>query len=149
MIPDERLVLIIHQKEEEGHAVSLSKRLQAAGFTPHHLGLVLVGESFEAETLKVLDLSPPVVLCGTTRAVGAKWCRRLVHAARDRALKLLIVQMESDADVEALAYGEKVAEYWKDPDRATDGLVTALRAFYPGRDTDKAIAGADKNRVGS
>jgi hypothetical protein len=39
--------------------------------------------------------------------------------------------MEEDADVTLVSYGETVARYWQDPDRAARELIAALKKYYP------------------
>ena len=125
-------VLIAHAPDEEHWAEALAGPLRAAGYEVSHLGTVLVGDSVVEEAALVLAGGGPVVLCGTVKAVGTRWARRLVHAARRHAgVRVLIVQIDEEADVESLAFGEKVAHYWRDPARALDDLLAALRRNYP------------------
>jgi HEAT repeat protein len=63
---------------------------------------------------------------------GNTWVRRLVAAARQvNDGMLFIVQMEEEADVEAFAFGERIAHYWRDPSKAVQELIASLHKHYP------------------
>lgn len=125
-------VLIAHAPREEACAEELAGPLRDAGFEVAHRGTVLVGDSISGETSRILAESGPVVLCGTIRALGTKWARTVVNAARGtHECKVFCVKMEEEADVESVSFDEQVAEYWRDPAKAMDALVTALRRAYP------------------
>lgn len=79
-------VLIAHADGEEHLAEELADPLRKAGYDVAHRGTVLVGESIVEEASKVLNLGGPLVLCGTVKAVGTKWGRRLVNAASTSGL---------------------------------------------------------------
>jgi hypothetical protein len=125
-------ILIAHAKGEEGLAEQLAGPLRDAGYGVTHEGTVLVGDSVVGETEKALSSGQPLVLCGTVRAVGSKWARKLVNAAHTRGSgPVFVVQVEEDADVESLAMGGKVALYYQDPAGAMQGLVESLNKYYP------------------
>lgn len=125
-------VLIAHAKGESELAEQLAEPITTAGYEVHHGNTVMVGESEVAEACKLLGEGVPVVLCGTARAVGSKWARQLANAARALPeTRLFIVQMEDDADLEVLAYGEKIAHHWQDPSKAMQDLLAALRKHFP------------------
>lgn len=125
-------VLIAHARSEESCAEELATPLREAGFEVAHQGTVLVGDSVVAEASRVLMAGGPVVLCGTIRALGTKWARQLVNAARaNHGSRIFCVQMDEEADVEAVSFDEKVAEYWRDPALAVADLIAALRVAYP------------------
>jgi hypothetical protein len=126
-----RPVLIVHAKDEEHQADRLARPLIASGYTVAHRGTVLVGQSLVGEMARNLDAQIPVIFCGTIKAVGTHWGRKIVQAARERGLPVLIVQMDEEAAVDSLSLGEKVADYWRDPDNAVADLLTALRVYYP------------------
>ena len=98
-------VLIAHAKGEQELAEQLAEPIRAAGYAVAHEGTVLVGESVVAEASKLLSEGVPVVLCGTVRAVGTKWARQVVNAARlnNRGVKIFIVQMEGEEADAAIA----------------------------------------------
>ncbi|MBD2476960.1 HEAT repeat domain-containing protein, partial [Anabaena sp. FACHB-83] len=125
-------VLIAHAKGEEELAEKLAEPIRNAGYEVAHRGTVMVGESFVVEVSKALSSSSPVVLCGTMTALGSKWARRIVYAARhDYRVRVFCVQMDEEADVEALAFDECIAQYWQAPTKATQDLITALKKYYP------------------
>ncbi|GIF50489.1 TIR domain-containing protein [Asanoa ferruginea] len=132
-------VLIAHANGEEDRAKELAAPIQAAGYDVHYGATVLVGESVVEETQKVLNAGGPVVLCGTIRAVGTPWARRVVNAARqaNRQNRVFVVQMEEDADTESVAFDGKVAAWWHNQAKAADDLVTALVRYFP---LDRTIA---------
>ncbi len=125
-------VLIAHAKGEDDLAERLAGPLRDAGYGVTHEGTVLVGDSVVGETEQALSSGQPLVLCGTVRAVGSKWARKLVNAAHTRASgPVFVVQVEEEADVESLALGGKVALYYQDPATAIQGLVESLNRYYP------------------
>src|ERR687886_2681 len=94
-------VLIVHAKGEENFAEQLAEPIREAGYVVAHRGTVMVGESFTEEASKVLGADSPVVLCGTIKALGTKWTRHIVNAARQSyRTRVFCVQMEEEADVE-------------------------------------------------
>ena len=125
-------VLIACARGEEEWAEKLAAPLREAGYDVAHRGTVLVGESEVGEAIRHLEGGAAVVLCGTERAAGNKWVKRLAHAARsvNRGM-LFVVQMEEEADVEPLSLGETIACYWQDPSKAVDELLASLRKYYP------------------
>ncbi len=125
-------VLIAHAKGEEQLAETLAKPLREIGYEVAHQGTVLVGESVVEEASKTLSLGGPVVLCGTVRALGTPWARRVVSAARHYSgVRVFVVQMEEEADIEAVSFDEVVARFWQDPAKAILDLQAALRRYYP------------------
>jgi hypothetical protein len=125
-------VLIAHAPGEEQLAEQLAEPLRQAGYEVAHRGTVLVGESIPEETSKILSTGGPVVLCGTVKAMGTKWARRVVNAARQHSgVRVFIVQMEEDADVEAVSFDEAIARYWVDPNKAMQDLIVSLQKYYP------------------
>ncbi len=125
-------VLIAHAPGEERWAETLAHPIREAGYQVSHLGTVLAGDSVVEEASRALASGGPVVLCGTVRAVGTRWARRLVNAARVYpGVRVMIVQVEEEADVESLALGEKLVRYWLDPARAMGELLETLRSRYP------------------
>jgi HEAT repeat protein len=125
-------VLIAHAKGEKEFAEKLGEPIREAGYEVAHRGTVMVGESFVEEASKALSSGSPVVLCGTIKALGTKWARQIVNAARNNyRVRVFCVQMDEDADVEALVFDECIAQYWQDPTKAQQDLVTALKKYYP------------------
>jgi hypothetical protein len=129
-------VLIAHAKDEEGLSERIAEPLTRAGYKIAHRGTTLVGESYVENLLKTLSSRPVVILCGTIKAVGTHWGRKIVDAAREWNLKVIILKIDEEAAVETLSLGERVIEYWRDPDRAMVELLQALSEYYP--TTDKA-----------
>src|SRR5919202_3946151 len=112
-------VLIAHAKGEEEFAEQLAEPIREAGYEVAHRGTVMVGESFTEEASKVLSTGGPVVLCGTIKALGTKWARLIVNAARQTyRTRIFCVHMEEDADVEVLTFDECVAQHWQNPTKA-------------------------------
>ena len=125
-------VLIAHAKGEEELAEQLAGPIRAAGYDVTHEGTLLVGESVVREATKLLGEGSPLVICGTEKAMGSRWTRKLAEAARVApGTRLFAVQMEEDADVEAVSLHEAIACYWKNPAKAEQDLVAALRKYYP------------------
>jgi HEAT repeat protein len=125
-------VLIAHAKGEENLAEQLAEPIRAAGYEVAHEGTVLVGESLISEASRLLSEGVPVILCGTVRAVGTKWGRQVVSAARRHAgVRIFVVQMEEEADVDMVSFDEAIARYWQDSAKAEQDLVTALLKYYP------------------
>lgn len=125
-------VLIAHAKGEENLAEQLAQPIRAAGYEVAHEGTVLVGESVIAEASRLLAEGVPVVLCGTVRAMGTKWAKQVAQAARrNSGVRLFVVQMEEDADVETVSFDESIARHWQDPTKAEHDLVAALQKYYP------------------
>jgi hypothetical protein len=89
-------VLVAHAPDEEELAQRLVEPLRQAGYEVAYRGTVLVGESFEEDASKVLQLGGPLVLCGTINAIGTGWAHRLVHAARSgqQQTRIFAVQMQ-------------------------------------------------------
>jgi GTPase SAR1 family protein len=125
-------VLIAHAKGEEELAEQLAEPIRAAGYEVAHEGTVLVGESVVAEASKLLSEGVPVVFCGTVRAIGTKWGKQVVNAARLHVgVRIFVVQMEEDADVDGIAFDETIARHWQDNNKAEQALIAALLKHYP------------------
>ncbi|MBD2212630.1 NACHT domain-containing protein [Nostoc linckia FACHB-104] len=125
-------VVIAHAKGEDELAEKLAEPIRNAGYEVAHRGTVMVGESFLAEASKALSSGSPVVLCGTIKALGTKWARQIVYAARSNyRMRVFCVQMDEEADVETLAFDECIAQYWQAPTKATQDLINALKKYYP------------------
>ena len=131
-------VLIAHAEGEDELAEKLAEPLSDAGYEVAHQGSVLVGESIIEEASKVLSMGGPVILCATVKAIGTGLPIRLVGAARlDAEKRVFIVQMEKDAFVGGVAFGDKIAKYWQDGDKAIRDLLAALNRYFP-LDEEKA-----------
>ncbi|MEA5564739.1 NACHT domain-containing protein [Anabaena sp. UHCC 0399] len=125
-------VLIAHAKGEEELAEKLAEPIRKAGYEVAHRGTVMVGESFTEEASKILNNSSPVVLCGTIKALGTRWARQIVNAARNNyRVRVFGVQMEEEADLEVVTFDESIAHYWQDPTKATEDLIASLKKHYP------------------
>lgn len=144
-----RQVLIAHAEGEEELAESLAGPIREAGYEVVHRGTALVGESITGEASKALGAGAPVVLCATIKAMGTRWARLLVSAARQnyQRARIFAVHMERDADVESLSFDEVVAPYWQDPEKAMRDLIAALMKYYPlDADPDHVPVGYDAER---
>ncbi|MDU9049878.1 MAG: NACHT domain-containing protein [Candidatus Electrothrix sp. Rat3] len=126
-------VLIAHAEGEAEQAKKLDAPLREAGYKPVHYGTILVGESLTEEAGKVLNSNGPVVLCGTIKATGTRFARRLVNAARSGsgAVRVFPVRIEEEADLEALTWDGKPAEYWQNPTKAAEQVIESLKQYYP------------------
>ncbi len=126
-------VLIAHAEGETEQAEKLDAPLREAGYEPVHYGTILVGESLTEEASKVLNSNGAVVLCGTIKATGTRFARRLVNAARSGggAVRVFPVRIEEEADLEALTWDGKPAEYWQNPTKAAEQLIESLKQYYP------------------
>lgn len=124
-------ILIAHAPGEEHHAEKISRHLESHGFMSLHRGTVLVGDSVVADASWLLERQSPVVLCGTVRAVGTGWARRIVQAAQDRGIRIYPLQVEKDAYLNDLLLNQQILSYWQDEERGLEQLVTALRVHFP------------------
>lgn len=125
-------VLIAHAKSETAEAEKLAAPIRQAGYEVAHEGTMLVGDSVVAEASKILAAGCPVVVCGTVRAMGTKWAKQIANAARQHyGVKLFVVQMEEEADTDAVSFDEVVVQHWHDPARAEANLVAALNKWFP------------------
>jgi len=134
-------ILIAHAEGEESLAEQLAEPIRAAGYEVAHRGTVMIGESVVAEAAKILGMNGPVVLCGTVRAMGTRWARRVVNAARQYSgVRVFVVQMEQDADVESVSFDDSIAHYWENPIKAIESLLGSLQKYYPVPSTQKEPA---------
>jgi HEAT repeat protein len=124
-------VLIAHAPGEEHFAEQLANPLTAAGYEVVHRATVLVGDSLVQEASNVLALGGPVVVAASVRAIGTAWARKLLRAAQAHNTRAYTLQMEQEADVTALAFGDRTLPYWEDPARAVGELVLALKRDFP------------------
>ncbi|GIF73696.1 NACHT domain-containing protein [Asanoa siamensis] len=143
-------VLIAHAHGEEDLAEELAGPIRAAGYEVHHGGTVLVGDSLVEEAQQLLNAGAPVVLCGTIKAVGTSWARRVVNAARaaSRQNRVFVVQMEEDADTDSISLDGRVAAWWRNQARAGAELVVALARYFPldQRAADRGVAATAEDR---
>ncbi len=127
-----RKILIVHDKGEEDLAELLAEPLRAAGYEVAHHGTLLIGEHVVEEALKILNNGGPIVLCGTKSACGSRWTRFLVNGVqRSPGVRVFPVQIDSDADMEALGLDAVAADYWQNPQKAMQDLVASLKQHYP------------------
>jgi len=125
-------VLIAHAEGEEDLAEKLAKPLRLARYEVAHQGTVLAGESIIEEASKVLSLGGPVILCATIRAIGTGLPNRLISAARiDANRRVFVVQMEKDAYIDSIIFGDKIVRFWQDSDKAVRDLLAALNHYFP------------------
>lgn len=141
-------ILIVHAERDRELAEQLAEPLSDAGFVVAHRGTLMVGDSITNETSRILADRGPVLLCGTATAIGSRWARTVLNAARQHGCKILCVQMERDAAVESLTFDEVVAEYWNDPTAAMAGVIATLRRMIPGamETTDPNFIAAAESR---
>ncbi len=124
-----RQVIIAHHHREEAQADLLATVLRDAGYDAVHDGTMQIGESLTGTIGNLLAAGAPVVLCATSLAMGTRWPKKVAHAARQLNASVFVAQMDKDADIDAVVFGEKAVEWWQ-PD-AADRLVAALHAKYP------------------
>jgi HEAT repeat protein len=140
-------ILIAHAEGEEALAADIAGPLEDLGYSVAHQGTMLVGQSLINEMSKLLATGSPVVVCGTVRAVGTPWARRLVSAARRHAdSRVFAVQVEEQADLDQLAFDDVIARYWQDPDLAMRQLAEALERFFPTDLEGRPLAADAENR---
>ncbi|MDQ3224525.1 MAG: hypothetical protein M3Q75_13815 [Gemmatimonadota bacterium] len=126
------IYIVCAEGDEELAEEKLAEPLHKAGYEVTHAGTVMVGESLFGEAQRALELGSPIVLCATTKAVGSKGARLIVNAGYAGGLiRVFVVQMEEQADVEYMAMKAKIAEYWKDPAKALRDLLNALKKHFP------------------
>jgi energy-coupling factor transporter ATP-binding protein EcfA2 len=125
-------VLIAHAKNEDNLAELLAEPIRQAGYEVSHEGTLLVGDSVVKEATKLLNQGAPLVIAGTEKAMGSRWTRKLVEAARViPGTRIFGVQIEEDADIEAIILDEAIACYWRNPDKAIQDLIASLVSYYP------------------
>lgn len=142
-------ILIAHAPGESEIAEQLAAPLRAAGYQVAHQGTVMVGESVLEDASRLLAQGGPVVICGTVKGMGTGWAWRLVTAARafGWAMRIFPVQIDREAYLEPLALDGRVAEYWRDPVRAIEELLTAISHYFPlsgGHRTAASTAGVEQ-----
>jgi HEAT repeat protein len=121
-------VLLAHAVDEEEWARKIADPLRDAGFDVWDQSDVLIGDSLVEEASKRMSAGGAVVVCATVRAVGTKWGRKFISAARQYpACKLFIMQMEAEADIDSISFADTVGRYWENPTKAMADLVTALK----------------------
>lgn len=107
-------VIILHTNEDVGIAEQVASAIRSYGYDTWSTSEILVGKQPATEISRKLDLGGPVIICGTTQAVGSKWMRRIITAAQasatGRESRVLIASLDADADVERVALGAKIAE---------------------------------------
>jgi hypothetical protein len=124
-------ILVAHSPDEQHYAEKISSYLEIHGFESSHRGTVLVGDSIIAEASKLLEVNSPVVLCGTVRAMGTGWARRIVQAAQQRNCRVYPLQIEKDAYLSDLSLDTQILCFWQDEQSALSQLVAALQIHFP------------------
>jgi hypothetical protein len=129
-------VVIVHAEGEENYAEKLSVPIRTAGYTVHHRGMVLVGESIIEQTSRALTTGGPVVLCGTVKAAGTRWPQWLVDVVRTAPgpRRLFTAKLDAEAYIERLVPDDSViADCCSDSDFniGVVKLIEALRKYYP------------------
>lgn len=136
-------VLIAHAKGEEDLAEVLAGPLREANYNVTHRGTVPIGESFINSNSQALRDGSPVVFCGTCKAIGGKWARHIVRAARSTYCPIYCVQMDEEADTDLVSPDESIALYWQDSNKAIDELISALDRRYSDGSTN--LSGVESN----
>jgi hypothetical protein len=127
-----RKLLIAHAPDEEGFAEIIAEPLRKDGYDIVHMGTLFIGDLLIEEVNKVLEEGAAVIFCGTTKAVGSKWARSLVVAARSfQGVRVFPLHMEADAYVESLTWGTEYGKYWQDPVGTVKRLRASLQEYYP------------------
>src|SRR6266481_9358939 len=115
-MPD--LVIVLHSTGDETHATSLADAIKSVGYEVWHTGLTSVGDIELKELSDRIAKGGPIVICGTARAAGSKWLRKiLAHVQGPNSLgrpRVFPVRLEVDADLEAVGLSAKVAECFPD-----------------------------------
>jgi hypothetical protein len=128
-------VIVLHALEEEALAQNLAEALKGFGHEVWHTGHVLVGDLIVNELSERLARGGPVVICGTTRAAGSKWLRKiLAHVQGPSSLgppRVFPARMEPDADLEALGLGVRPAECCPNISKGVADLDAGLRKHFP------------------
>ena len=135
----ERVVYIVSDPADSEAAERLAARLTKEGFAVHHGGNVSVGDSRIADATRSIQQGIPFVICATANSLARRWTHMLAQAAHAaQTSQVFVVQMEPELYVDQLALNRVVADYWRDPDKATADLVAALMKLYPDGITDPA-----------
>jgi hypothetical protein len=128
-------ILLAHAPGDEEIAKNIARPLKAVGYDVRDHDAVQLGESVTQAAANLLAAGAPVVMCATVRALGTKWARMVINAARQYpSVKVFIMQMDQEADVETISFGETVGRYWENPTKAVEDLITALKRQSPDAD---------------
>jgi len=140
-------ILLAHARGEDEIASKIGQPLKAAGFEVWDHDAVQLGESITETASTLLADGAPVVMCATVKAVGTKWARMVINAARQYpSVKVFIIQMDQEADVEKISFGEQVGRYWQNPTKTLENLITVLRRQSPDtRVVDTKTVDIEKN----
>jgi len=143
-------VVLLHAPEEAAEAQTLAQSIGEFGYVVWHTGQVLVGDVVVKELSERLALGGPVVICGTARAAGSKWLRKVVAHVQavntNGRPRIFPVRMDSDADLEAVGLSAKIAECSVDRRSGLDELRKALAHHFPANgsaDDEPARTGSD------
>ncbi|MDQ1592304.1 MAG: hypothetical protein QOG71_2931 [Pyrinomonadaceae bacterium] len=130
-------LILAHAEDEEDIAKILGEALGSAGYEVVHRGTVLVGESYTQEFEKYIDQHFPVVVCGTIKAVGTNWARRVVIAAQASGAQIFPVKLQAEAAVDNIVIGDiKLVDCsGTNLRRGIEQLIESLRKHYPLEDS--------------
>ncbi len=132
-------IVLLHASEEEPQAEQLAKSIEEFGYKVWHTGHVLVGDVVVQELSERLAMGGPVVICGTARAAGSKWLRKIVAHLQGFSAnghpRIFPVRMDSDADLEAVGLSAKIAECSIDRQSGLSELRKALTRHFPSSGT--------------
>lgn len=126
-------LILAHAVGEEDIAERLGEALRRAGYEVAHRGTVLVGESYTQEFVKYIDQRFPVVVCGTIKAIGTNWAKRVVNAAQAVGIKIFPVKLEAEAAVDDIVFGDiKVVDSsGANFHNGIKQLIESLQKHYP------------------
>lgn len=124
-------VVILHVKDDTKGAVKLAQRLKHQGFDVWCTDDILVGESDVREHDMKISQARFIIVYGTVAAAGTKSIRRKCETIRKNigaggVEKLIIAQMNSEADVDSLNPDTKHVYFCQDYETAFDALCHVL-----------------------
>lgn len=136
-----RDIYIAHAPGEDAIAARLAEPLEAAGYTVHHRGTALVGDSFTAEASRVLEQGGPMVVCITVEAMGTDWAPELVAAVRSGYgwERILPVRIDARARTKTLfGHDIAIADCSTVFDTGVKELLSTLHQKFPLTDPETA-----------
>jgi tetratricopeptide (TPR) repeat protein len=126
-------IVLAHATDEEGLAERVAAPLLLVNYEVVHRGTVLAGDSYEETFRQHLNQRFPVVLCGTIKAIGTGWARRIVNAAQANGSRVFPIKLESLADLAGIVSDDVKAIDCSDSnfDRGIRQLIEVLQKLYP------------------
>ena len=131
-----QLALVLHAPGDESLAEKLAAGIRGFGYDVWHTGDVFVGEQIAEEVSKRLLQNGPVIICGTAKAAGSRWLRRVLGALNGppewpQHVRVFPVRMDADAYLDELVFGSHVAECHPDFEVGLRHLSDSLRKYFP------------------